>query len=255
MTTTERAGMSQKDIFWLVEKYIGVDGGYLLDFSYSKHARFYPAYCDLDIDPTEFGDSTQRRFIKVLQTQKPTDQAKILGGVLEYCEVGSRDFRTEKSAAIIRRIISRLEGQVVEIELTVTSTRAALHKTMEDARLMIEQGNPENAVDRIHTAFHDHLKAIWDDLQWAYDPLTSPGKLFRELVKHHSVFRDHVVRGQDIQKILRGLSALIDALNPIRNNASLSHPVDSLLDEPEALLYVNAVRTLMQYMDQKLGQP
>ena len=44
----------------------------------------------------------------------------------------------------------------------------------------------------------------------------------------------------------------VDALNTLRNRASIAHPNEGLLDREEAYLYVNAVRTLMAYIDAKL---
>ena len=66
-----------------VVRYIGVSGGYLSDFSYWTHAEFDPEYCDLDIDPNTLEGTTRERFIEILSTQSPHDQAKILRGVIE----------------------------------------------------------------------------------------------------------------------------------------------------------------------------
>jgi len=38
--------MTEREIPKLVEGYIGIDGGYLCGFSYSKHDDFYIRYCD-----------------------------------------------------------------------------------------------------------------------------------------------------------------------------------------------------------------
>ena len=43
--------LTRQEVLKVVNRYIGVDGGYLGDFSYRTHADFYPEYCDLDTDP------------------------------------------------------------------------------------------------------------------------------------------------------------------------------------------------------------
>ena len=43
--------LTDREITRVVNRYIGVSGGYLGDFSYPTHADFYPEYCDLEIDP------------------------------------------------------------------------------------------------------------------------------------------------------------------------------------------------------------
>ena len=47
------SALSKREIMIVVNRYIGVEGGYLGDFSYRTHAEFYPLYCELDIDPYE----------------------------------------------------------------------------------------------------------------------------------------------------------------------------------------------------------
>jgi hypothetical protein len=51
---------------------------------------------------------------------------------------------------------------------------------------------------------------------------------------------------------LRGFGTIVDALNPLRNKASVAHPNANLLAEPEAMLVVNSVRTVLHYLDAKL---
>jgi hypothetical protein len=48
------------------------------------------------------------------------------------------------------------------------------------------------------------------------------------------------------------MATVVDVLNPLRNKASVAHPNEQLLAEPEALLVINSVRTLLNYLDLKL---
>ena len=47
-------------------------------------------------------------------------------------------------------------------------------------------------------------------------------------------------------RVALAMANIVDALNPLRNRASLAHPNTGLLEEPEAMLVINAVRTLLQ---------
>jgi hypothetical protein len=44
-------------------------------------------------------------------------------------------------------------------------------------------------------------------------------------------------------------------LNPVRNNASVAHPNEDLLGHEEAELVINVGRSLLSYLDAKLGTP
>jgi hypothetical protein len=59
-------------------------------------------------------------------------------------------------------------------------------------------------------------------------------------------------RSADILRILRAMGAILDALNPLRNKASVAHPNPVLLPETEAMLVINSVRTILHYLDEKV---
>jgi hypothetical protein len=67
----------------LVNRYIGVNGGYLGDFSYRSHQEFYPEFCGIyDVETEAFEGITRARFIEIVLPRTPHDQAKILRGVM-----------------------------------------------------------------------------------------------------------------------------------------------------------------------------
>jgi len=76
--------------------------------------------------------------------------------------------------------------------------------------------------------------------------------LFAAIRRHHPALK---VSDPDAQQmtvqIFRGMAQIIDALNPVRNKKTLAHP-NPLLDEPEAMLAINAIRTLLHYFDRRL---
>ena len=84
--------LTEQEVLRVVNRYIGVDGGYLADISYRTHTDFYPEFCGIyDIFPDEIDGTTRQRFIAILVNQTPERQAKILRGVLDRfpAETGS----------------------------------------------------------------------------------------------------------------------------------------------------------------------
>lgn len=75
--------LTRRQIYKLVNDYIGTYNGYLCGFSYRTHAEFYPHYCDLDIDPNQYSGTTRERFLTILEKSDTATQAKIIQGVLE----------------------------------------------------------------------------------------------------------------------------------------------------------------------------
>ena len=247
-------GLTGPEMFSVVNDYIGVDGGYLVDFSYRSHQEFYPYYCALEIDPLKLPGTTRERFLQILRESSPSDQAKILRGVLAKCppRVDSPR-RTQARANAIEALAVRLErgGAVQSAQPQITSE--VVQRAIGDAETLIAAHGATSGVDRVHTALHGYLKAVLDRATILYSADASLTELFKLLREKHPKFATRGPRAADIDQVLRGMSAIVSALNPVRNRASVAHPNDELLGEAEAALVVNAVRTILQYIDVKLG--
>jgi hypothetical protein len=108
-----------------------------------------------------------------------------------------------------------------------------------------------SGVDRIHTTLHGYLHAACDIENISYGNDDSMTKLFKLLRQHHLALQDLSPRSQDIERILQASATIMDALNPIRNNASVAHPNEDLLNKVEAMFVINIVRSLLHYLDAK----
>lgn len=249
------AGLTGLQIVKVVEQYIGVSGGYLGDFSYRSHAEFYPLYCELDFNPNDIEGSTRQRFISILSAANPSDQAKILRGVLERFPVGGNSApasRTSELRAEILDWIAKLEAAPGVANPAPAITSAVVERAIADAETLIKSSGATSAVDRIHTALHGYLRAICSNASITVPSDASLTLLFKLVREQHPALASQAVRRQDITHVLRALAAIIDALSPVRDRASVAHPNPELLDKPEAMLVVNAARTVIHYLDARL---
>lgn len=76
-------------------------------------------------------------------------------------------------------------------------------------------------------------------------------QVFSKLKQYHPSLQNLGVRQDEIEKIIKAFSNVLDKLNPIRNKASLSHPNEQLLEEDEAMLVINAAYTVLNYLNRK----
>jgi hypothetical protein len=250
------AGLTSPEIMKVVNRYIGVSGGYLGDFSYRTHAEFYPEYCELDIDPSQFQGTgtTREKFIAILSGASSQVQAKIVRGVLERFPISAPPFpetRTKELCAELLEIAKRLEdaSPVVSPDLKINS--AIVERAIGDVEALIQASDAVSGVDRIHTTLHGYLRAACDIESIVYGKDDSMTKLFKLLRQHHPTLQNLGPRSQDIERILQSSASIMDALNPIRNNASVAHPNEDLLNKEEAMLVINIVRSLLHYLDAK----
>jgi hypothetical protein len=246
--------LTRQEVFKVVNDYIGVTpDGYLVGFSYRSHDEFYPYFCDLDIDLGKYRPgSTRNIFTQILQDGNAQIQAKILKGVLAKCPPESSE-RRAKLAPEIQAMLSRLEGAPAVSSPRPKITTATVERAITDAETLIQKSGATSGVDRIHTALHGYLMAACDGATIPYPKDADLTQLLKLLRQHHPKLQHVGPRAQDILQVLRSLSAVADALNPVRNRASVAHPNASLLEQAEAMLVVNAARTILHYLDAKLS--
>ena len=99
------AGLSPQEIMKVVNQYIGGTGGYLGDFSYSTHSEFYPEYCNLEIIPNNIDGTTRQRFLEILKSQQPADQASILRGVVERFSIGGEGAPSTRTEELKKELL------------------------------------------------------------------------------------------------------------------------------------------------------
>ncbi len=145
------------------------------------------------------------------------------------------------------------EGPAVVENPNLAITTAVVERALTDAEHLMVNTGATSGVDRVHTAMHGYLKAVCDKRGIPYPSDASITKLFRILREQHPAFSSRGPQAQEIQRVVNGFASTLDALNTIRNQASAAHPNAVLLQEPEAMLIINAVRTLLHYLNAKLS--
>lgn len=244
-------GLTGGEVTKVVYKYIGVSGGYLGDFSYNSHAEFYQLYCDLDIDPYQYQGTTRERFMEIIKTQSPTNQAKILRGVLERFPLeatNAPETRTSSVRSEIELMIARLEQKAPVANPSPKITSAVVNQAILDAENLLSTSGAASAVDRVHTALHGYLREACSQAGISYTKDDGITRLLKLLRQGHPSFN---VIG-DAERILNAFGTIMDTLNTLRNHSSLAHPNAALLDNSEAMLAINATRTIFHYLDAKL---
>ncbi len=243
--------LTKPEIFRIVEDYIGVEAGNLQHFSYKTLGEFFPYYCELEVDPAEFGETKRTQFIGVLEKQDSRGQAKILRGLLAKLPPESRETEGQRrSGAWIESLVKRLDGAAVAAPTLAEQSRV-VRIALENAEILVREQGPVDAIDRVHTALHGYLKQACTDaaIDYAEDPSLS--KLYALLRKGHPALSKPGPHLEHVERVMNSLAQGIDALNPIRNRGSVAHPNEDLLGEDEAIFVRNAANTILTYLDSK----
>jgi hypothetical protein len=124
-----------------------------------------------------------------------------------------------------------------------------VERALSDAERLIATQGATSGVDRVHTALHGYLRSLVGDAGLTAPEDAGITDLFRLLRERHPAMRAQGPRHADIDAIMRALANIVHVLNPLRNRATIAHPNEILLGEPEAMLVINSVRTLLHYVD------
>lgn len=133
-----------------------------------------------------------------------------------------------------------------------TITSSLIERALRDAETLLISQGAISAVDRAHTAIHAYVKAICHRDGIILTDGVSLTEAFFHLRKQHPVFNSAGPHSEQVVKVLRALGAILDSVNFLRNRGSVAHPNEKLLEEPEAMLVINCVRTLLHYLDSKV---
>ncbi len=242
----------------VVNRWIGGTGGYLGDFSYRTHREFYPEFCNLEIDPDapQYSGTTRDRFITILSSAPPDEQAKIIRGIVERCPIGapgSPETRTADLKLRLLEIAQRLEAGGAVASPSPQITSAVVSQAIKDAEALIATSGALSGVDRVHTSLHGYLLAVCDVAGISYPDDASTTALFKLLRIKHPALQDLGARAGDVDRVLMSCATILDALNPLRNRGSMAHPNHALLSPAEAMLVVNVARSLLHYLDARIG--
>lgn len=252
------------EIMMIVNDYIGVDGGNLVNFSYKSLQEFYPYYCDLKIDTSNYLGTKKEIFINILRQSNQEQQCKILEGLLQYLPLQitqQNPFFEEEPLPInpkrkeayskIQKLIERLksDGSVIQEDLTITNE--TVKRAIEDARVLIKNNGGTSGVDRVHTALQGYLKQVCKDAGIQYKQDDTLTQLIGKLRANHPSLINLGPRGSDIETILNSFRDILDKLNPIRNRTTLAHPNENLLAEDEALFVIDSIHTIFNYLNRK----
>jgi len=156
----------------------------------------------------------------------------------------------------VRFVAVRLDSKAPPALVPSPSPRlnsAAVERALRDAELLLQSSGAVSAVDRAHTALHGYLRALCDEVGIDYASDAGMTDLFKRLREQHGGFGvgPHV---EYADRIARSLSSAVDAVNTLRNRASIAHPNEELLADPEAILVINCVRTLLHYVGAKTAK-
>lgn len=203
-----------------------------------------------------FGDDFELLYLSAktkayLEFEKQVDGNR---GLHVYRDIARGFEKLNRSIRFVAVDVEISDDEEVDVvsQPNLTITSAVVERALTDAELLINDRGAISGLDRVHTAFHGYLKVVCQNAGLAFSTDPNITELFKTLRKNHPALRGPFFGGTDVERILGAMAAIVDALNPLRNRGSVAHPNEQLLEEPEAMLAVNTVRTLLHYLNSRI---
>lgn len=199
-----------------------------------------------------FGDPFELLYLNTdIDTYLRFDAEKRTQTAKNYKAIADAMSELDNPVRFIVAEISKDDAEAVSTpDLTITS--ATVERALDDFEILSRgKGGAVSGVDRIHTALHAYLEAVCHNAGIEHKEDSDITTLFQLIRSQHPKMQKSGP-GPEVQRILRALAQIVDTLNPVRNNKSMAHPNQELLEEPEAMLVVNAVKGLLHYLNAKL---
>ncbi len=192
-----------------------------------------------------YAELPMQKYLEIADLEDDPDQRAL------FSQIEAALSKTDTNVRFIAAALGEDAGPESVAAPVPSISSDVLEQALVDVERALAEGRPATGTDRIHTAFHTYLRGLARQAGLGLEAAGMP-QLFKALRKSHPALQPTGPRAADLTRILNAMATIIDALNPLRNQASLAHPANELLPDAEAMLVINAVRTLPHYLEQRV---
>lgn len=250
------ANLTYEDKIYL-EKYLQMEGGYVLDFSNNSLRQFVNDNVRLDIYDNKYdkyGDSKAKRIRAIWDVESDYLIGKLLKSFISYYKakqiVNPYNFNASKDLEqSCEKIVERLLREEVSSHtdlITPLYDESDFSKLATNIKEYIEKNEPELALDRLHTFYVKFIRGICTRHQIVYTNSESLNAIFGKYIKHLESL--NIIESDMTIAILKYSINLLEKYNDVRNNKSFAHD-NKLLNYKESLYIFDTLARLKGFID------
>lgn len=235
----------------ILEKFLNMGNGYVLDFSDRTLGLFVDDSIGLDIHNDKYranGTSKANKLTTLLQIESESVCKKLLLDLCEYAQSKENTKKPEIDEQAFRSMIATIEGDefLGEIQETLKETGGNIGLLAEDIKRLIREGRPELALDRLHTYLVKYLRSACDKNGIETDKNKPLHSLWAELVKAMRV--KGKINSDVADVIVKSNISILERFNFVRNQQSAAHD-NPLLGTEESLFIVRNIVSLIRFLN------
>ncbi len=235
----------------LVESFLGMGGGYVLEFSDRTFRDCIGKTVGLDINDLKYsenGTSKARRLRKFIELEPDNLVGKLFKQFHETKLADDQRKGKKTNASEAERfwkLAERLsEGKIIEHidAIQASNSDKDFHQLAKLIQESIEQNEPEAALDRLHTYLIKFLKELCDSHGVPYTKEETVNALYGKYFK--GINSKGLIESEMSKKILQFSFQVMDAFNDVRNNKSFAHDNPVLNYDESVLIFRNVTATI-----------
>jgi hypothetical protein len=240
------------------EKLFGMATGYVLDFSNRTFERFVWGSTRIDVyeEKYDYQTGSKANRLRAFWTQEPNQVVgTLLLDLLEYWKTLKLGSHSEIAPSeqqlfdecqdIATRLRQDTEFEHVDVIQPYSDDKDfdLLARSIRDS---IENGEPEVALDRLHTFVVKYVRQLCGKHEISYDKSQPLHSLFGGYVK--SLKSSGAIESEMTERILKSSISVLDAFNEVRNNRSFAHD-NPILNYSESVLIFNHISSAIRFIE------
>lgn len=241
----------------MIEELLGMETGYVLDFSNRSFQEFVLDSVGRDIycGKYDYRSGSKANLLRRFFEVEPNHVVgKLLNDLIEFARVKNNYEGNSSLINSCQEIAERLQQdppfESLE-EISEESSEKEFETLVKSIKHYIDSNQPEVGLDRLHTLSMKYLRLICKRRGisvYKDKPLHS---LFGEYIKE--VKKEKGFETKMTERILKSSIGNLDAFNSVRNNHSLAHDNPMLNYEESVLIFNNMVNLIrfLQTLEQK----
>lgn len=235
-----------------LERALGMESGYLLDFSNRTFAEFFLDSFGIDIYDAKYdyySGSKANRMRAFWDKESNYLVGRVLGLLFdEWSEFAGYGAPTEPPEECLK-IVRRLNEGAAMPDLSAVASNAddqsfeTLARSVRDA---IERNEPEAGLDRLHTFVVKYLRVVCERRGLGVGRDKPLHSLVGEYVK--ALRNEGAIESEMSERILKSTISIMEAFNRVRNEQSLAHD-NKVLGYDESLLILGHVTSSIRFIE------
>jgi hypothetical protein len=232
-----------------LEKALGMNSGYVLDFSDRTFHEFIWEHVARDIDEAVYSKygTSKAKHLRAFWEVEPDNVVSVLTrALLDHGKTLS--IIDQKDYEVASIVINRLAvgSTVDDIDALRPNSQEPTFELLARAiRQSIDDGRPEEGLDRLHTFLVKYVRVLCNQ-RGIGTPKDKPlHSLFGEYLKRLQA--EKLLRSTMTERIMKSAISSLQAFNDVRNDQSLAHD-NEVLRSYEALYIFNHIASLVRLL-------